>query len=301
MFDEATRGAGDVALTFGDVDDRDKPLAVLVHGFPDTPHTFRYLGPQLADHGYRVVAPWLPGYATAVAEPISAGTYAKHVLDVRTEFGGDGRCLLVGHDWGAMASYGAVGVQPQAFDKLVTLAVPPTASISDAFTYDQLRRSFYIWFIQQQGLAEIAVLKDGFWEGLWSDWSPGYDAVADIALLRSYVTAETIASVLAPYRAQFNPAHGDPHALSEGAATLASPAVPTLNLHGAEDGALGSEVFSDVIRHLPAAGSKHELVAGVGHFLHLEQPEMVWTIIEDWLPTTGRVLADGQGWGVSAQ
>ena len=51
MFDEPTRGAGDVASTFGDVDDRDKPLAILVHGFPDTPHTFRYLGPQLAGHG----------------------------------------------------------------------------------------------------------------------------------------------------------------------------------------------------------------------------------------------------------
>ena len=72
---------------------------------------------------------------------------------MRDEFGGDERSLLVGHDWGAMASYGAVGVQPQAFDRLVTLAVPSTASISDVFTYAQLRRSFYIWFIQQQGLA----------------------------------------------------------------------------------------------------------------------------------------------------
>ena len=299
MSDKGIQRASDMALTFGDVDDHDKPLAILVHGFPDTPHTFRYLGPQLADDGYRVVAPWLPGYASAVAEPISAGTYAKHVLSVREEFGGDERCLLVGHDWGAMAAYGAVSVQPQAFVQLVTLAVPPTASISDPFSYDQLRRSFYIWFIQQEGLAEIAVLKDGFWEGLWSDWSPGYDAAADIALLRSYVTADTIAGVLAPYRAQFNPAHADPYAISEAAATLAVPAVPTLYLHGAQDGAIGPEVFSDVIRHLPAAGSKHELVAGVGHFLHLEQPELVWTIIRDWLLTARRTLTPGQIGGAS--
>jgi pimeloyl-ACP methyl ester carboxylesterase len=33
------------------------PLAVLVHGFPDTPYTWRYLGPDLAKRDYRVVAP----------------------------------------------------------------------------------------------------------------------------------------------------------------------------------------------------------------------------------------------------
>lgn len=61
--------------------------------------------------------------------------------------------------------------------------MPPTAAISDAFTYAQLRRSFYIWLIQQQGIAGLAVLKDGFWEGLWADWSPGYNPSADIELL----------------------------------------------------------------------------------------------------------------------
>jgi hypothetical protein len=86
----------------------------------------------------------------------------------------------VGRDWGANAGYGVVNVQPEAFAALVALAVPPTAAIADGlFGYRQLRRSFYVWFIQQAGLAESIVLKPGFWEGLWDDWSPGYDAAED--------------------------------------------------------------------------------------------------------------------------
>ena len=41
----------------------DGPLAVALHGFPDTAHTWRHLGPHLAGLGMRVVAPHLRGYA----------------------------------------------------------------------------------------------------------------------------------------------------------------------------------------------------------------------------------------------
>jgi pimeloyl-ACP methyl ester carboxylesterase len=38
-------------LTMGD-----GPLALYVHGFPDSPYSYRYLLPALADAGYRAVA-----------------------------------------------------------------------------------------------------------------------------------------------------------------------------------------------------------------------------------------------------
>ena len=41
----------------------DGPLALCLHGFPDTAHTWRYLLPRLADAGYHAVAPFLRGYA----------------------------------------------------------------------------------------------------------------------------------------------------------------------------------------------------------------------------------------------
>lgn len=269
---------------FGDIDDATRPLAVLVHGFPDTPNTWRYLGPELAAHGYRVVAPWLPGYDAPTADPVSAGTYVRYLLDVRRAYRADGRAIFVGHDWGANAGYGVVATDATAFRRFIALAVPPTAALGGGiFSYAQLKRSFYIWFIQQVGLAEAALLEPGFWESLWSDWSPGYDPKEDIAELRRYVTADNITAVICPYRASFNTQFADPDAEEEAAATMQPPPVPTLYLHGATDGAIGVDLLRDLAPHLPAAGSAFEIVDGAGHFLHLERPEFVAAKITEWL------------------
>jgi pimeloyl-ACP methyl ester carboxylesterase len=271
-------------LTFGEVDDTTRPLAVLVHGFPDTPHTWRHLGPVLAAAGDRVVATWLPGYRATARGPVSVGTYVRHILDTRNFYGGDGRSVLVGHDWGANAGYGVVVSDPSAFHRFVALAVPPTAALgAGLFRYDQLKRSFYIWFIQQVGLAEAALLEPGFWEALWADWSPGYDPAQDISLLRQHVTPDTIGGVLGPYRASFNPQFADPSVVAEATATLGTPPVPTYYLHGSRDGAIGAELLGDVPSHLAAPGSAFELVDGVGHFLHLERPELIASKIVAWL------------------
>jgi pimeloyl-ACP methyl ester carboxylesterase len=271
-------------LTFGDIEDATLPLAVLVHGFPDTPHTWRHLGPDLAVRGYRVVAPWLPGYDAAMSTPVSAGTYVRHILDVHRKYVADNHAILVGHDWGANAGYGVVATAPSAFCRFVALAVPPTAALGTSmFTYDQLKRSFYIWLIQQVGLAEAALVEPGFWESLWADWSPGYDPRDDIAELRRHVSLDNIASVICPYRASFNPQFADPDAEVEASATMQPPPVPTLYLHGANDGAIGADLLGDVPENLPTAGSAFEIVDGVGHFLQLERPDIVAAKIVAWL------------------
>ncbi|MFZ3294037.1 alpha/beta fold hydrolase [Mycobacterium sp.] len=270
--------------TFGAIEDASSPLAVLVHGFPDTPFTWRHLGPDLVRRGYRVVAPWLPGYDAPPGHPISVGTYVRHVLDLARKYKADDRAVLIGHDWGAQSGYGVVAAGPSAFGRFVALAVPPIAALATGmFTFAQLKRSFYIWFIQQGGIAEPALVAPGFWESLWADWSPGYDAADDIVELRRYVTAENIANVVAPYRASFNPQLADPSAAAEAAATMLPPPVPTLYLHGANDGAIGADLLGDLGPHLPADGSVAEIVDDAGHFLHLEKPELIAAKIGDWL------------------
>jgi pimeloyl-ACP methyl ester carboxylesterase len=273
-------------ITFGDIEDTARPLAVLVHGFPDTPYTWRHLGPVLAERGYRVVAPWLPGYDAPVDKNVSVGTYVRHVLDVRREYGADGRAVLIGHDWGAHSGYGVVATDPAAFRRYVALAVPPVAALAAGmFSYRQLKRSFYIYFIQQVGLAETILVEPGFWEQLWADWSPGYEPTDDVTELHKYVSAENIGNVICPYRASFNSQFADPDAQAEEAATLQPPPVPTMYMHGATDGGMGAELLSefDVSVHLPATGSDFEIIDGVGHFLHLEKPDLIATKICDWL------------------
>src|SRR2546423_2994041 len=41
----------------------DGPLALCLHGFPDSAQTWRHLLPALADAGFHAVAPWMRGYA----------------------------------------------------------------------------------------------------------------------------------------------------------------------------------------------------------------------------------------------
>jgi pimeloyl-ACP methyl ester carboxylesterase len=91
------------------------PLALCLHGFPDTAHTWRHLMPALAQSGYRAVAPWMRGYAPTEipADGIyQVGALAVDACALHDALGADGDAVLVGHDWGAYASYGAASLQP---------------------------------------------------------------------------------------------------------------------------------------------------------------------------------------------
>src|SRR5690606_21059888 len=66
------------------------------------------------------------------------------------------------------------------------------------------------------------------------------------------------------------------------AALLPSP-VPTLYLHGADDGCMGAELVGGAAAALPTPGSRAEIVPGTGHFLQLEDPTTVNRLIVDFL------------------
>ena len=112
------------------------PLALCLHGFPDTAHTWRYLLPRLADAGYHAVAPFLRGYApTAVPADgrYDTGTLALDACALHEALGGAGDAVIIGHDWGAFATYGAAADQPERWRRVVTAAVAPQASMADGF------------------------------------------------------------------------------------------------------------------------------------------------------------------------
>ena len=49
-------------LRFAYIAEGEGPLALLLHGFPDTPHTWDHFRPLIAAKGYRVVSPFMRGY-----------------------------------------------------------------------------------------------------------------------------------------------------------------------------------------------------------------------------------------------
>lgn len=267
----------------------DGPLALCLHGFPDTAHTWRYLLPALAAAGYHAVAPWMRGYApTAVApdEAYQTGALASDANALHEALGGGGDAVLIGHDWGAFAAYGAAAHAPGNWRRVVTAAVPPPASMMSAFlSYDQIKRSFYIFFFQTP-LADFAVgLHDlEFIARLWGDWSPGYDATVDVDHVRTALGDPAhLAAAVGYYRAMFDPTrHVDAYAAEQAAAAGSNPQ-PTLYLHGRDDGCLGVELSDGAAAFLPGEGSRVEIVDDAGHFLQLEQPATVNRLVLEFV------------------
>ena len=273
------------------------PLALLLHGFPDSAHTWRLLGPVLASAGFHVVAPFMRGYApTSVPADgrYQTAMLASDAVELERALRSTspaGASVLVGHDWGATAVWlAAVHGGVDSFARVVGMAVPPGGAMATAFfRYEQLKRSWYMFFFQH-GLAEMVVpMNDlAFIDGLWADWSPGYAADEDLALLKPSLRApENLAAALGYYRATLSGVGVDP-ALDDiqGLGGVAPPQ-PALYLHGRDDGCIGVEVADGADAFLTTPGSRAEVVDGAGHFLHLERPDLVNPLIVDFLTNSG--------------
>lgn len=267
------------------------PLALCLHGFPDHAPTWQHLLPELAGAGYHAVAPWLRGYAPTALAPDGSYQVAAAALDalaLADALSPDAPTVLVGHDWGALIGYTAVAHRPQRFSKLVTLAVPHPAALGALFLNpEQVKRSFYMFFFQTP-LAEVALPNDdfAFVDFLWRTWSPGLEP--DPAFMRAL--KDTLGSpgsteaAIGYYRAMLGGTPDDP-ALAGVAATSMNPIeVPTLYLHGADDGCMGAELVQpDLLAPFFPAGIDAEIVPAAGHFLHLDQPDAVDRRILDFL------------------
>ncbi|WP_435744832.1 alpha/beta fold hydrolase [Nocardioides sp. SYSU DS0663] len=256
----------------------DGPLAVLLHGFPDTAWTWRHLGPHLAERGWRVVAPHTRGYAPSTLPRDGDHHVAALMADavgVHDVLGGDERAVLVGHDWGAITA-NALGAHPASpYAKVVAMAVPPLPAVSGGplTLARQARMSWYIAFNQLPALPER--LFERLVHHLWRTWSPRYDASDDLALVHASLGApEHRSAALGYYRDLARPwrvrgAYRDWHRTWAG-----TPVVPSLLLHGAQDGCLHPAM---------ARGAGAVMVDGAGHFLQLERPAEVNRLVADFL------------------
>jgi pimeloyl-ACP methyl ester carboxylesterase len=265
------------------------PLALCLHGFPDSAWTYRHLLPALADAGFRAVAPFMRGYAPTEVPADGRYQTAALALDacaLHEALGGDGAAVLIGHDWGAMAACIAANHQPQRWSRLVTMAVPPAGAVAGRFmTYAQLKKSWYMFFFQHP-LADMVVPMDdlAFIAGLWADWSPGYDAAEDLPHVKEALgDPSNLAAALGYYRATLGGVGVDPALAAVQTAGGDVTPQPTLYLHGRTDGCMSVEVAEGAAAFLTSEGSRLEVVDGVGHFLHLEAPDQVNRLIVDFV------------------
>jgi len=288
-FEQGRISANGIDVAYLAAGPADGPLALCLHGYPDSAWTWRHLLPELAAAGYRAIAPFNRGYApTSVAADgrYQAGVLGQDANALHEAFGAGDDAVLIGHDWGAMGVYAAAGTEPGRWRKVVAAAVPPGPVTAQAFfSYDQLKLSFYMFF-QLSPLADMAVpLNDyEFVRRLWEDWSPGYDGAEDFAhFVDCMATPDNLAAALGAYRQTLQFELQDPALEAHQNATLGVPEVPLLYLHGTTDGCMSPALAATSGDYLTVPGSRAVMVEGAGHFLQLEQPDEVNALILGFL------------------
>ena len=290
-------------LEFGLLEAGSGPLALCLHGFPDTAHTWRHLLPALAGAGFHAVAPFMRGYAPTAVPADGAyqlGALIADAVALHEVLGGAGDAVLIGHDWGAETAYGAAAHAPDRWRRLVTLGVPPASLDPVLFSdYEQLKRFFYLFLFRDPlGFADALVAGDqmSFLDRLWHDWSPGYDAGEDLAQVKeSLREPANLAAAIGYYRtagaagdsggstmAAGGPAETAARYAAEQQAAGRQAPLPTLYLHGAADGCISAELARGAERLL-APSSRMVVIENAGHFLHLEKPGEVNEHILTWI------------------
>lgn len=158
-------------VRFGYLEQGKGPLVLFVHGFPDTAYTWDRTMEAVAAEGFRCVAPFTRGYwPTEAKEPYDSDTLGADLIAL-IEALGEQQAIVVGHDWGASASYAAAGSRPERVKMLVTLAIPHPKSLKpNPFTLWKIRHFFTLG--GKNGPAKARKNNFAYIDELWHRWSP---------------------------------------------------------------------------------------------------------------------------------
>ena len=245
------------------------PLVLLLHGFPESRHSWRAALPALAAAGYRAVAPDQRGYsAGARPDPTELSNYAfdklvTDAIEIVAAAGYEGkRFHLVGHDWGGQVSWGVASAHPDRLASLTILSRPHPKSFRRSLLKedgDQKHRSRHHGKFLEADTGRL-LLEDNarrLRAGLFGQ-DVSKAAIEDhVSVLGS---PPAIEAALAWYRS------------NKGlAADIGTITVPTLYLWGDADATVGPDAAYGTQEFVSAAYAM-EVLPSVGHFVMDQAP-----------------------------
>lgn len=201
----AWREAAAGGQTFRYVDSGAGPLVLLLHGFPDLPTSWDSIRERLNAAGYRTVAPYLRGYhpATFGPRPFSTQDQADDVALLLDALG-ESSAVVIGHDWGAEATYGSATLHPDRVTKMVALGIPHPSTLKPSLGSAWTGRHFlYFKLPWAQATARAFGLR--MVGRLYRRWAPSWHDPARDAAVNAAVEAfgdpEVLRGALAYYKA----------------------------------------------------------------------------------------------------
>ena len=245
-------------LEFAYLEEGEGPLVLLLHGFPDTAHTWGHQMPALAAAGHHAVAPYLRGYPPT--EIPRDGFFRQRHAGQRHRRADSG----AGRPWVGASRRPGLGRgyrlwRPRSVSRADPSRGRDGGSTSGAECRKRVRSEacsplFHWWFFQLPDLPEKALAANdfAFVDYLWEHWtSAGYRDPAHIAQIKLMLKEPgALAATLGYYRAMFDARKIDPNLDSLRRSMERPIAVPTLALCGEED--LRAELMSDRRNILPA-------------------------------------------------
>jgi pimeloyl-ACP methyl ester carboxylesterase len=275
---EATVATSEGRFTVTTAGPPDGPLVLLLHGYPQTRHTWRHQVPALGRAGYRAVAPDQRGYSPGVRPDPAKGLAAygidrlvQDVLDIADGADEPGRPFhLVGHDWGGQVAWVAAHRHPGRVRSLAILSRPHPAAFRRAFKEnadDQQHRSRHHKIFHDPTTGP-RLLADGArrLKGRLAEQGVSEAAIAQYVSVLGEPAA--LEAALAWYRAA-----GALTAVEVGPVT-----VPTLYVWGDRDTTVGPSA-ARFTADFVTGPFRFEVLPGVGHFVTDEAPEAVTRLL----------------------
>ncbi len=260
---------------------------LLLHGFPDDARAFDDVVPVLVRAGYRTIVPYLRGYGPTKFRDASAPRMAQQaaigqdVVDLADALKLD-RFAAVGFDWGGRAAAIAAVLQPERMRALVLCGgytIQNTLAPSQPASPEAERNTWYQWYFNtERGRVGLAKNRYALCKLLWQTWSPTWRFTEETyaRTAASFENPDFVDVVIHSYRHRHRNAPGESRfaAMEQRLAERPKIQAPSIVLYGADD-LLGRAPAESAERSVFPALVAQRVIAGAGHFMPREKPEVV--------------------------
>jgi pimeloyl-ACP methyl ester carboxylesterase len=289
------------------------PLVVLLHGFPESWHSWRHQLGALAGAGFHAVAPDLRGYGqTDRPESLEAYDIFQLTGDVvgLVNALGEQSASIIGHDWGALITAYAALFRPDLFRAVALLSVPyvPRRSVNQT-EWEQQKypgKIFYQAALRGAGSDQFLMsdVRSSLLKGLYSlsgdaedqdRWSPVRDptaarGIATVPKMPSWLSEQDLDFLEAEYRrAGFTGGLNYYRNMDRNWALTpfldgAKIMQPTLFIAGDRDPVIGflRDEYNALGTNIPNLRN-NVLLPGVGHWTQQERPHEVNRLLIEFL------------------
>jgi pimeloyl-ACP methyl ester carboxylesterase len=256
------------------------PVLLLLHGIAGSSRAWREVMPALAGD-YRLIAPDMLGHGES-AKPLgdySLGAFASGIRDFLGVLG-VARATLVGQSFGGGVAMQLAYQHPEVCERLVLVdsgglgrEVSPLLRAATLPLAEYVLPVVFPAFVKERGDAVSRfLLRRGIQSGRAAEMWLAYRSLTESDNRKAFV--RTMRSVIDP---------GGQTVSAMDRLYLAA-AVPTLIVWGEDDPII--PVSHAHAAHQVIEGSRLEILPGVGHFPHVEDPVRFIEILRDFIETT---------------